>query len=209
MQSFRSPPGDKDLTNYLEPDGGSFSIRTEESPSVFLARPAGIPIWGAAFCLIPPIIAVIWFLVYRWNHGEIDLEDIAIAVMTVISIALFLAILSALNRDMESKGEYFILDKQRNILFLPRSNTVINENQIVKFILVSGHRFVQHGSSSEPYPAYEISLLVKENFDQFTRYPVIISSQSKEIRKIAGGLADYFSVELQLLHHVRKNTNRP
>jgi hypothetical protein len=196
---LQANPSDAVLNSLLDPEGRAFYLKIEESEDAITVRPTGIPVWFLLLCLSLPIGGLVAVAAVKWLHNELD--SMLIAMMTIAppaGIACF-ALVAFMNRTMLAKGDYFVLDKRRNALTLPRIGVTLRADEIAGFVVVSGWDTMGDIRAGERAWTHELTVLARKDADHLARYPVVISDHGKKIRQLAQNLAGFFHADLRTI----------
>ncbi len=208
MQVFDIEPTDSELAVLLDPEGRSLSVRFEDTPERLVAHPRGIPIWFVTTCLAIPLAAYAGILVYEAVQQQLRLLHFLGVPLGCGAVVFMFAFFRWMNQEQVSKGDFFILDKDRKILTLPRRGIQVRDGQVRGFVVVNAWHTVwldRRESSSEWLG--ELSVLASTDHDKIARYPVITCMRIRAVTRIALALADFFGVERRFLK-VNEKTRR-
>jgi hypothetical protein len=210
MQVFDVEPTDSELAVLLDPEGRSVSVRVEDTPERLVAHPHGFPLWFVMICLAIPLGAYAGILGYEAVQGQLDPLYLVGVPLACGAVAFFFAFFRWMNRGQVSKGDFFVLDKDRKILILPRCGLQIRAGQVRGFVEVHANHthmvwWDPRGESREWLG--ELSVLATTDHGEIARYPVITCMRISAVTRIAMTLADFFGVERRLLK-VNEKTRR-
>src|SRR5262249_49707403 len=104
-----------------------------------------------------------------------------------------------MNRQQEKRGDFFILDKVRRTLALPRSGLQLPHGQIQGFVEVHAWHTVRHEEGPSGEWLAELSVLVRTGNGVIARYAVIACQRTGAVRRLGEALAEFFGVERRVL----------
>jgi hypothetical protein len=136
MQVFDIEPTDSELAVLLDPEGRSVSVRVEDTPERLVAHPRGFPLWFVMGSIAIPLGAYAGILVYEAVQQQLRPLHFVGVPLGCGAVIFFFALLRWMNRGQVSKGDFFVLDKDRKILILPRCGIQIRDGQIRGFVEV-------------------------------------------------------------------------
>jgi hypothetical protein len=182
----------------LDPESGSMFLRVDDSLERLVVTPRGVPMWFAATCISIPVIVLTAYLGRQALHSGLRPFDIAGLAMAWLVLPTFLAVVWWYNRSEAKRRAFFVLDKLRRTITLPRRSLQIEASQVVEFIEVHAWHVVASSEGSSRERLTELSVVVRADSGKITPYPLVTSLHGRAVHKIGGTLAGFFLVELRV-----------
>jgi hypothetical protein len=193
MGPFPSPPPEE-FTQLLNPEGKSILLRVEDSPQRLVVRPAGVPLWGVVLSVTVVLGVLACVLTWRAFGPGLDSLEIAGIFFAPCAAVGCVAFFHAFNSYIESKGTFFILDKQPRTLALPRTGLVLQEPCIVGFIEVHAWHTTGDRWGQESSWLGELTVLTRGEDGRLSRFSVVVNDYSEYVSRMGKLLADFYHV---------------
>jgi hypothetical protein len=202
-QVFQARPTEAQFAVLLDADGRSIALAIEDTPERLVVQPQGYPLWFVAACLAVPFGGITGILVYGVVEQHLQRSEILFLVLMLTggacAAALILGLFRWLNRQIVAPGDFFIVDKARRILILPRRRLQFQDGDILGFVEVRAwHTEGDRGHRNGEWMG-ELSVLVRAGSDAIARHPVVTCMRTDTVARLAQTLAGFFGVERQLL----------
>jgi hypothetical protein len=199
-QVFDHSPDDRELAHFLDPKADGIGLRVEESEDRLVAAPGGISMWLLVFSLAIPTVAIVGYWIYKATHEGLKPMDVAAMMMMCLALPATFAIFWGVSRKIQSTGDYFVLDKHRRELTLPRLKLTISREKVLQFVELRAWHTEKNKGNRETTWLAELSVLVRNDDSNIARYPVAVSRSTGRVSRLGNTLADAFRVELRRLH---------
>jgi hypothetical protein len=199
MQAFDAERTDARLAELLDPRGRSVSVRVDDTPERLVARPRGFPLWFVAVCAVIPVGTFTGYLLNKaFQQAPHPLEILGL-ISGYLAAATLIGLFWWMNREQMKKGDFFVLDKVRRTLSLPRSGLHLEHNQIQGFVEVHAWHTVRYEEGPSSEWLAELSVLARTADSETARYPVIACQRTGAVRRLGKLLAEFFGVEHQVV----------
>lgn len=213
MQELAADPTDADLAALLDADGHSISLRAEDAPDGLTVVPVGTPMWFVACCAAVPAVLFVGFLVrlaYDIGAGPLGFAALTAAGMVLASLAAFAGVemIRWLDRKMLAPGAFFVLDRARRTLALPRRGVVLRAEQIRGFVTVRAWHIERDDEGTNSTWVAELSVLARGERGGLVRYPVVTCMRTGKVDGVAALLTAFFGVEHRALKLDRRTRRR-
>jgi hypothetical protein len=189
MQALSTEPTDSELAVLLDPEGRSPSVRVTDTPGQLVAKPRGFPLWFVTFCGVSVLIC----------HTLLDPQEVLGLVIGVPATVTLIGFFWWKNRQIVSKGTFFVLDKDHRILTLPRLGLEVQASEVLGFVEVHAWHTVWDKEGPACDWLAELSVLVSIAPGEVARYPAITCMRTGKIGRLAAVLADFFGVDRRVL----------
>jgi hypothetical protein len=199
MQIFSTEPSDSQLATLLDAPGRSQSFRLTVTPGRLVAEPRGIPLWFVTLCGVIPAGLFTAYLAQKAAQQGLQPLELLGLVLGWPAAATIIALVAWMNRQTLAKGAFFVLDRDRRMLILPRQGIQIPDSQILGFVEVHAWHTVWDGAESGSEWLAELSVLVRTDRGEVARYPVLTCLHTRALTRLAGTLAEFFGVKRRLL----------
>ncbi len=214
MQEFAADPTDADLAVLLDAGGRAVSLRVQDTPDVLTVGPFGHPRWFSACCVFPPGVGLVVGLAHLTDGavfgplGWAAILAIGVAFGCLCAFAVELGVYAA-NRKMLGPGAFFILDRARRTLTLPRRGVVLRAAQIRGFVTVRAWHTERHDDENTTITwVVELSVLAHGERGGLVRHPVATCVRTGKVDGVAAMVAEFFGVEHRALRLDRRARRR-
>jgi hypothetical protein len=183
----------------LNPKGRSMFIRVADSPERLVVTPRGIPIWFAAICLCIPLALLMADLGRKAFQSALTPFDFVGLTVALLAVTTFLLVIWWYNRAEAKRGEFFVLDKLRRTITLPRNGQQIEESQIQEFTEVHAWHVHANCNGSSRERLCELSVVIRTESPETATLPLVTSLHARAVHKIGRKLAAFYAVELRVV----------
>src|SRR5262249_26010475 len=153
-------------------------------PQRLVVRPAGVPLWLVVLSVA--VVLGVMACVFTWRAFGPGLDPLEIAGIFFAPCAAVgcVAFFHAFNSYIESRGTFFILDKQPRTLTLPRSGLVLQEPCIVGFIEVHAWHTTGDRWGQESSWVGELTVLTRGEDGHLSRFSVVVTEGSDLVARM-------------------------
>lgn len=168
-----------------------------DEPTAIRFRERPLPLTYFAACILAPLAIGAWKILDDAGNNLLQVPPYIIVVFIggSGSMAVFYWLIVQMNRELLAKGPYFIIDKERRTLSLPRQPIELLPSQVRAIVEVRGWCNNDENNNAR---YHHLSVLAENASQLVTRHPIAADTcpwaRFSRVRKPAILLEDFFRV---------------